>query len=181
MSKDLMLAEFKGTYRIPHPDGIKGESVLRPFHVIVKMKKQFLEAPGLHGFFLSYYANQVKKCYPDMISIYHVEFQEAKELDGKVINNPKALSFKNLRAYIHEKNYPINTALYSDVELRNEVVLYESDPKGQQHLQKRREDARGGEMEVARELSEIEDLVVRLDAANPGGKANKRFAEALIS
>ena len=134
-NNDFMLAEFKGTYRAPHPDGIKDQNIIKNFHVQVEMKKSFLKAPGLKGTFAVYYKELCKSMYPDMIDLYKFDLVEATELDGSPINNPKAMSYQDLVKYINEKQYPINIALYSQSELRNQVVLHEEDPKGQQKLQ----------------------------------------------
>lgn len=160
--KHWMLVEFEGTYTTAHPDGIKGQKVIRPFHVRVKMKKEFLEARGLRGAFSVYYEEKLKRQYPGMISLHQFRMIEATEIDGSKINNPKCMSHADLLVYINEKDYQINTALYDDQELRHEVALYESDKKGQQKLQGQREAARGGKLKISKEINEQEDSLVVL-------------------
>lgn len=161
---DYFIAEFKGTYRAPHADGIRDQFVLKNFHVKVKMKRDFLAAPGLNGTFANYYAKAVAALYPDFVDLYQFEFVEGLELDGKKIDNPKAMSHADLVEYVTRKKYPINTMLFNASELRNEVVLYEQDPSGQQTLQARYEKQRGGTIALSNELSALDDLVVRVDA-----------------
>lgn len=161
---DYILAEFKGTYRAPHPDGIRDQSITKPFHVKVKMKREALKAPGMCGLFRVYYFEHLRKAYPDIQDTYNYELVQATELNGDVIDNPKALSYDGLLAYIKEKEYPINTLLYSPVELRNEVVLYEEDPKGQQFLQEKRLKVHGNAMKMAADLTEVDDLLVVVGA-----------------
>lgn len=182
---DWMLAEFSGTYKTPHPEGFKDQTVLRPFHVFVEMKKDFLKAPGLCAIFQNFYGNAVKEAFPDMVKLNHVDFHGAVELNGDAINNPKAMSHKELLVYIQQKQYPINPSLYTARELRNEVVLYETDPSGQQHLQAKLQQLRGGAIDLANELASRPNLIRKageevVEEKKPGGKkAGKSFAEAL--
>jgi hypothetical protein len=109
---DYILAEFKGTYRAPNPDGIRDQQIVKPFHVRVKMKRECLKAPGLNGFFDNYYKNFLKRAYPEMIELYQFQMVQATELDGSIINDPKALSHEGLLAYIKDRKYPINALLF---------------------------------------------------------------------
>jgi hypothetical protein len=181
MSNELMLASFKGTYRSPHPEGFKEQAILRPFDVTVKMKQSFLAAPGLCGFFRNHYFAALKAKFPLMIAPYMIEFMGATELDGRPIDNPKAMSYGELLGYIQRKKYPINIGLYDATALRNEVVLYEQDPSGQQHLQGKLENLRGSEIALSNELAAIEDILVvnTSDRPEPGSKKVKSFAESL--
>lgn len=165
--RNYILAEFKGTYRAPHPDGIKDANVTKQFNVKVKMKRESLKAPGLCGLFATYYKELLKTVkdkegnlvYRDMIDTYMYDLVQATELDGTVINNPKALSHERLISYIKEKEYPINALLYSSGELRNEVILYEEDPKGQQYLQNRRQKQKGHTLAISAEIQNLDDVI----------------------
>jgi hypothetical protein len=156
---DYILAEFKGTYRAPHPDGIRDQNVTRNFNVKVKMKRECLNAPGLNGFFGSYYKEFLRKLYPDMIDTYKYEMVQATELDGKPIDSPKALPYEGLLQYIFRKKYPINPTLYSPKELRNQINLYEEDPKGQQFLEEKLQRLRGNQLAIAAELQSMDDVI----------------------
>lgn len=160
---DYFLAEFKGTYRAPHPGGLRDQNVTKDFHVRVKMRRECLEAPGLNGLFANYYKEFLRKQYPDMIDTYMFDLVQATELDGSVIDNPKALSYQRLVQYVTRRRLPVNTALYSPTELRNEVVLYEQDPKGQQHLQALLETRKGSTIAISAELQELDDVLVVVD------------------
>jgi hypothetical protein len=165
MSEGLILAEFKGTYRAPHPDGFQNQNVERPFHVKVKMKRESLQAPGLNGLFVTYYSGFMKKLFPDMIELYRWENLGCTELDGSPIeDDPKAMNRDQLLAYIKRKKYNINALLYPTVtELRNEVVLYETDRAGQQYLEGKRQELKGNLLEMAAEIAELDDVVVIVD------------------
>ncbi|MBX9937649.1 MAG: hypothetical protein K2Y32_00265 [Candidatus Obscuribacterales bacterium] len=185
---EYILAEFKGTYRAPEPNGQRDLNVTKPFHVAVKMDRSVLtddRVLGLKGLFATYYREFVRRAYPDMIDLYFFDLVQATELDGTVIENPKALSFDNLIAYIQKKRYPINTTLYAPAELRNEVLLYERDKDGQQHLESLRTKMRGSELAVAAKLQNLDDVLVVLtpssasadsleDLLAPAGRAKKK-------
>lgn len=156
---DLISAEFKGSYRAPHPDGIRDANITKNFHVRVKMKRSALKAPGLKGLFATYYKEFVREAYPDMIDLYEFDLVQATELDGTIIHDPKALSYDGLLNYISTHKYPINPMLYSRHELRNEVALYEVDKSGQQHLQNRLQQLRGNALEMSAELSKLADIL----------------------
>lgn len=160
---DYILAEFKGTYRSPHPGGLRDQNVLKDFHVRVKMRRECLEAPGLNGLFANYYKEFLRRQYPDMIDTYMFDLVQATELDGSVILNPKALSYTGLLQYVASRRLPINTSLFSPTELRNEVVLFEHDPKGQQHLQALLEKRKGSTIAISAELQELDDVLVVVD------------------
>ncbi len=164
---DYILAEFKGTYRAPHPDGIRDQNITKPFHVKVKMKRECLDAPGLNGLFATYYKELLRKLYPDMIDTYFYDLVEARELDGSAIENPKALSHDNLLKYIGQRRMPINPLLYTPNELRNEVILYEIDPKGQQHLQNKLEQQKGSQLKISAEIMAIDDVITIVGAPEP--------------
>lgn len=169
-----MLAEFKGTYRAPHPGGIKDQNVLKDFHVKVEMPKSFLKAPGLNGFFVNHYLNYLRSAYPDLIKTYRFQLIEVTELDGSVIDNPKCLSYQGLLDYIKRREFPINPSLFDEAELRNEVLLYEQDAKGQQFLQDKIQQRKGTELAIAQALSDRPNLVRVIQP-----QAAKSFAEAL--
>ncbi len=170
--RDWMLVEFEGTYKVADPS-IKGRKILRPFHVKVKMKKQFLEARGLRGAFATYYKEFLKRHFPGMIDLHEFRMIEATEVDGSKIHNPKAMSHQDLVAYIKEKRLPVNILLYDDQELRHQVVLYETDPKGQQKLQGQAERVHGGKLNLSREISEQEDI---LQVLAPSGAVQEQAA-----
>ena len=157
---DYILAEFKGNYRAPHPSGVRDQNITKEFHVKVKMKRDSLQAPGLCGLFSTYYKELLRKQYPDMIDTYFYEMIQATELNGAKIDHPKAMSHDDLLAYINKRQYPINPLLYSGTELRNEVILYEQDPKGQQHLQGKLEAQKGNMIAIASELHSLEDVLI---------------------
>lgn len=164
-----MLVEFEGTYQVSHPDGVKGRKVLKNFHVQVEMNKSFLDAMSIEGTFhslrgpfASFYTGFLKKLYPDMIDLYQFRMVEATELDGGKIRDPKCMSHKDLMAYIVDRKYKINTGIYDDQELRNAVVLYENDKKGQQVLQGTTERVRGGVLAVTNDLKHRESLITVL-------------------
>lgn len=157
--KNWLLAEFKGTYSCASPTGIKGQKIEKPFHVKVEMKKDFLNHPGptgmvsLCGPFVTYHKQELKQIHPDLIDTYMFELIEATELDGTKINRPECLSYEDLKDYITEKEYPINTSLYSRTDLRHAVRLYEHDEKGQQKLQGDIEKVRGGVLRISNEIA----------------------------
>ncbi|MBX9687083.1 MAG: hypothetical protein K2X27_10300 [Candidatus Obscuribacterales bacterium] len=157
---DFILAEFKGTYRAPHPDGVRDANITKPFHVKVKMLRSNLKAPGLKGLFATYYKDFLRNAYTDMIDTYEFDLVQATELDGSVIHDPKALSYDGLLEHISRHHYPINPMLYPRHELRNEVVLYETDKAGQQHLQERLQKLKGNALETAAQLQRVEDVLV---------------------
>lgn len=161
MSRDdnFILAEFKGTYRAPHPQGVRDQNITKEFHVKVKMERKSLKAPGLKGLFATYYKEFLRQAYPDMIDTYDFDLVQATELDGKRINDPKALSYEGLLEYIHEHDYNINAMLYPRHELRNEVVLYEKDREGQQLLQGKIQEQRGNALATAEKLSKVSDIL----------------------
>lgn len=163
----FILAEFRGTYRSPHPQGIKDANVTKDFHVKVKMRRESLSAPGLNGLFACYYKELLRGLYPDMIDTYQFNLVQATELDGTIITDPKALSHENLLEYIAYKGYPINPGLYPPHELRNEVVLYEFDAKGQQHLQKKLQEQKGNMLEIAAMLHGLDDVIVVVGDSEP--------------
>lgn len=168
MQSDYILAEFKGTYRAAHPDGQRDVNVTKPFHVKVKMKASVISdnrVLGLNGLFATYYKEFLRRMFPDMIDTYFFDLVEATEVDGTPIEHPKALSHKGLLEYISKKRYPINITLYTPGELRNEVMLYESDEKGQQKLESIRTELRGSELAVAAELQKLDDVLVVVDEA----------------
>lgn len=180
MSNDLMLGEFKGVYRAPHPAGYRDQNIVMPFHVKVKMKREFLSAPGLCGLFKNHYEHALRAKYSEMLELYRFEFMGATELDGKPINNPKAMYHKELIKYIAEKRYPINMSLYNQTELRNEVNLYEHDPQGQQFLQGKLEYMHGGTIALTNELAQIEDLVQVVETEKSKSQLkSKQFAESM--
>jgi len=156
---DLFIAEFKGTYRAPSPEGIRDQNVTKPFHVKVKMKRECLKAPGLNGLFSTYYKEFLRKLYPDMIDTYMYDLVEAKELDGSIINNPRALSYENLLAFIRKEQLPINVGLYPPNELRNQVILYNEDPKGQKHLEGKLQALKGSMLAISAELQSLDDVI----------------------
>lgn len=159
MQQEYILVEFKGTYRAPHPDGYE-KDVQKDFHVKVKMKRSVLAGPGTCGNFQAYYKGHLKKIYPDFKDTYFFEMIEATELDNSPIYNPKAMSHANLVDYIAKMGYPINPILFpTATDLRNEVVLYEQDKSGQQHLQKQLEDMKGAEIRTAAELRELGEIM----------------------
>lgn len=160
---EYFIAEFKGTYRAPHPSGARDQQITKDFHVKVKMLQTALDAPGLKGAFQNYYKESVKALYPDLIDFYSVQFIKGVELNGDKIDNPKAMSYADLVAYITRKKYPVNPLLFDQEELRNQVVLYEFDPSGQQLLQGKTEKLRGGQIEMALKLAAVDDLVVVVD------------------
>lgn len=163
MQQEYILVEFKGTYRAPHPDGYE-KDVQKDFHVKVKMKRGVLAGPGTCGHFQAYYKGHLKKIYPDFKDTYFFEMVQATELDGSIIHNPKAYSQANLIDYIARMGYPINPILYATgTELRNEVVLYEQDKGGQQHLQKLLEDMKGAEIRTAAELRELGEIMFAVE------------------
>lgn len=168
--QDFILAEFQGTYRAPHPDGIKDANMTKNFHVKVKMKRESLRAPGLNGLFATYYKSRLRTLYPDMIDTYMYDLVQATELDGKVIDNPKALSYEGLLKYVAKKMYPINVTLYSPNELRNQIVLYEEDHTGQQTLEGILTKHRGSELKTAAELQDVDDLIVVVSPAPSVGE-----------
>lgn len=159
--QDLMLATFQGSYRVAHPDGFQDQNVLNNFEVDVQMSKEFLETPGLNAPFRVYYQHLVKSVYPDMIDLYRWELVQATELDGTPIENPKALSYSNLIDYINKKKYPINIGLFTPAELRNEVILYEQDAKGQQHLQELQENIRGASLRIGQQIAALGKNAIR--------------------
>lgn len=161
--QSYFVAEFQGTYRAPHPDGVRDANVTKQFHVKVKMKRECLNAPGLNGLFDVYYKEFLRQRYPDLIDTYQFNLVEARELDGSVINNPKALSYEGLLAYIHTKRYLINVSLYSPQELRNQVVLYEEDKGGQQFLENKLQAMKGSMLATANELQSLDDVMVVVD------------------
>jgi len=157
---NLILAEFKGSYRSPHPQGYKDQNIERQFHVKVKMKRDSLNAPGLNGLFATYYASFLKNIFPDFLELYMFSLVEATELDGTPIRNPKCLSHAGLLQYIQDERIPINPLLYGDTtELRNQVVLYQVDSKGQQVLQEKIQKTKGQMLATAEELATIDDIV----------------------
>lgn len=163
MQQEYILVEFKGTYRAPHPDGYE-KDVQKDFHVKVKMKRGVLAGPGTCGHFQAYYKGHLKKIYPDFKDTYFFEMVEATELDGSIIHNPKAYSQANLIDYIARMGYPINPILYpTGTDLRNEVVLYENDKNGQQHLQRLLEDMKGAEIRTAAELRELGEIMFAVE------------------
>jgi len=166
----FILAEFRGTYKAPHPEGFDKSQVEKPFHIKVKMKRESLNAPGLNGLFQTYYAGFMKKAYPDYIELYRFETVQATNLDGTVIRNPKALSHEGLLTYMKEENIPINPLLYEPSELRNQVCLYMEDKKGQQFLQEKLQNSKGQMLATAAELADIDDILVRADQ-EPAPKA----------
>lgn len=156
--KGWMRVEFEGTYRVRSPQGIKNQSVERPYHIFVPMSKRYLkDSSNLRAPFCSFYENRLKNKYPGMLGLYQTRLIEALNEDGSVINHPKALSYENLKEYIKEREYPINIGLYDDQQLRNEVVLYEKDADGQQHLQSWTEKVKGGSLAVGQELDALGD------------------------
>lgn len=165
MQSEFFLAEFKGTYRAPHPAGIRTETIIRDFHVKVTMLKKFLAGDGLNGAFQVYYKGFLKNHYPDMINTYQFDLVEATELDGTKIDNPRCLSYQGLLDYIANRRYPINAMLYSALELRDEIILYEKDPKGQQHLQGKRENLKGNVLSTAAELGQLPNVMVKVDSS----------------
>lgn len=158
MSK-YIIAEFKGNYRAPHPEGRREENVTKRFHVKVKMKRECLAAPGLCGLFENYYKEFVRTLYPEMIDFHMFEFVEALNEDGSVINDPKALSYKGLLEYVAERGYPVNVTLYTPTELRNQVNLYEQDKLGQQHLEAKFQAMKGSMLAIANELKSMDDVI----------------------
>lgn len=160
--QNYILAEFKGTYRAPHPEGFREQNITKDFHVRVKMKRECLLAPGLNGLFATYYKEFLRKLKPDMIDLYVFDLVQATELNGATIYDPKALSHDGLMDYINQKKYPINPLLYSMLELRDQVVLFEQDPKGQQHLQDKLQNLKGNMLATSAELRELEDLMVEV-------------------
>lgn len=161
-----ILAEFKGTYRAPHPDGQRDLQVTRPFHVKVKMKAEVIHDSrvlGLNGLFATYYKEFLRRQFPDMVDLYFFDLVEATELDGTPIEHPKALSHSGLLQYLEKKKYPINCTLYTPAELRNEIMLYEVDKEGQQKLEGIRTELRGSELAVAAELQNLSDVMVVVD------------------
>ena len=180
-----MLVEFEGTYQVAHPDGVKGRKVLKNFHVKVEMNKSFLDATiiegsfhSLRGPFASFYTGFLKKLYPDMIDLYQFGMIEATELDGGKIRDPKCMNHADLMAYIVDRKYKINIGLYDDQQLRNEVVLYEADRKGQQHLQGHTERVRGGVLSVTNDLKHREHLIQVLPITDHTPKPTKRTVVA---
>jgi hypothetical protein len=156
---DLFIAEFKGTYRAPSPDGIRDQNVTKPFHVKVKMKRECLKAPGLNGLFSTYYKEFLRNIYPDMIDTYMYDLVQATELDGTIINNPRALSYENLLKFISSERLPINVGLYPPNELRNQVILYQEDPKGQKHLEEKLQALKGNMLAISAELQSLNDVI----------------------
>lgn len=180
----FILAEFRGSYRAPHPDGIRDANVTKEFHVKVKMKEDSLLAPGLNGLFATYYKGHLRKLYPEMIDTYMFDLVQATQLDGTPIDNPKAMSHDALLAHIAKKKYPINPLLYSTLELRDEVVLYEQDASGQQYLQNKRQLQKGSLLATAAELQGVEDLMVVVDAPvkeQPVEKVSAPSVDALLA
>ena len=154
--KKWMIVEFEGTYRVAHPDGIKGQTVLRPFHIKVPMRRSYLkDSYNLRAPFGSFYKQRLINRYPGMIKLHHTKLIEATNPDGSIIKHPKAMSYDNLLEYIAENEYPINIGLYDDQQLRNEVVLYEKDAPGQQHLQANQERVKGSVLAVGQELDAL--------------------------
>lgn len=180
-TENFILAEVKGTYRAPHPDGIRDANVTKDFHVKVKMEREWLNAPGLNGFFATYYKEHLKRAYPEMIDLYMFSVVQATELDGTPIHEPKAMSHDQLLEYIAKKKYPINPLLFSSNELRNEVILYEADPSGQQHLQGLRERRKGSVLATAAKLQEVGDLMEIIVQPNKEESAKGQSVEALLT
>lgn len=161
---DLFIAEFKGTYRAPSPEGIRDQNITKAFHVKVKMKRECLKAPGLNGLFATYYLEFLRKLYPDMIDTYMYDLVEARELDGTIINNPRALSYENLLKFIHSERLPINVGLYPPNELRNQVILFQEDPKGQKHLEEKLQAIKGNMLAISSELQSLDDVIAIVEA-----------------
>jgi hypothetical protein len=160
-----ILAEFKGTYRAPHPAGIRDQQITPSFHVKVKMKREWLEQPGLNAFFQAYYKPFLQKLYPDFLDTHFFDLIEATELDGTEIESPKALSHAGLLGYIERRGLKINALLYGTTnELRNQVILYEEDQKGQQILQGKEELLKGTALSTAAELQGLDDVMVLVNA-----------------
>lgn len=170
--RDWMLVEFKGTYTIANPNGVKGSKVVRPFHVKVEMKKSFLDFKGptgitsLRGPFATYYKQELRKADPGMIDLAQFDMVEATELDGTPIDDPNAMSHENLLDYIQRKRYPINPGLWNDQDLRHEVARYEADPKGQQKGQAHLTNVRGAFLDIAKEISSRGSKMVFLPVEN---------------
>ena len=98
-----------------------------------------------------------------MLDLYRWRLVEATELDGEVIDDPKCLSYQGLLDFIKKHEYPINPLLYpTDQELRDAILLYEDDDKGQQKLQARWEQINGPVLKVAQEIDEIDDVFEEL-------------------
>lgn len=156
--RDWILVEFKGTYKVPHKEGFRGQSMLKPFHVQVEMERSFLlnlkPYQSLRGTLATYYMNILKQSYPDMIELHRFDMVEATEVDGDKIHDPRAMRHADLIDYIQKNKLPINISLYNDQDLRHEVALYEQDKKGQQHIQGWREKVQGGMLEVSKRISE---------------------------
>jgi hypothetical protein len=162
---DYILAEFKGTYRAPHPEGIKDAKVAKQFHVKVKMLRDCLSAPGLKGLFHVFYLEHLRKNYPDLVDTYKYDLVQATEIDGTEIDSPKALNYDGLLKYIAKRRYPINASLYSPAKLRNEIVLYEQDAKGQQFLEQKLMARKGSMLAIAAELQNIDDIMTVVQPA----------------
>lgn len=183
MQQEYFLAEFKGNYRAPEPTGQRDLNITKPFHVKVKMKRDYLDDSrvlGLNGIFATYYKEYLRRMYPDMIDLYFFDLVEGTELDGSVIENPKALSFDNLAKYIQWRKYPINIGLYTPAELRNQVLLYEKDAAGQQFLESNLTQMRGSMLAIANELQSLDDVMVKVeqspsveDLLEPAGRRRK--------
>ncbi|MDE1971105.1 MAG: hypothetical protein KGI50_06060 [Patescibacteria group bacterium] len=152
VSEDWILAEFKGTYRVADPNGHK-RTVLQPFHVKVPIERCYLEAPTLRGIFASQYETYLKQEYPGMLGLYQFVMVEATEVDGSKLTHHKGMCHADLLEYIKKERLPINTALFDDQQLRQEIDLYRKDSKGQQHLQKRFEEMKGADLAVSRKIS----------------------------
>lgn len=155
---DWMNVEFEGTYQVAHPDGIKGQKVLRNFRVVVEMERSFLEVlepfQSLRGPFATYYMGELREQFPGLIDLHRFRMIEATEIDGSKIRDHRAMSQEDLLQYIKDRRYPINTSFYPCDDLRHEVGLYEKDKKGQQHLQAHLEKTRGGQLAVTKRISE---------------------------
>jgi len=182
--QDWMLVEFEGSYMIAHPDGIKGQKVLRNFHVRVEMAKDFLfnlkPFESLRAPFSTYYMEQLKQMFPKMISLYQFRMVEATELDGSKIADPRAMCHADLLEYIKVRKYPINSSFYNDQDLRHEVHLYENDKKGQQHLQANLEKIRGGVLAVSKRIRERGMSVMQILDDSEEGLAHKEVHQKAV-
>lgn len=119
-----MIASYYGTYIVPDENRLdkKREKKFRCKIVVPKslLKHNF----NFHSHFKYTQKQAFVNKYPDFIRFKKVIFDQAHELDGSEIRDPRTYSLERLKQYCMDKEYDIDFDLYPGLQLRNIIEQF---------------------------------------------------------
>lgn len=124
---------IEGTYS-DATNSVLGQNQECPYTWTFKASQEILEAMGFQSFFKNYIAPAIpggmKARYPGYVGLvtYHITYVVRD--DGNQIDDPRAMDYRQLVAYVKDEKLPIETDLYPEVgELLRAIKVCDTQPE----------------------------------------------------